>query len=122
MVKNPQARRGEKPGTRRRKPSSPHWASWGARPIAGKVCEEEDALGFLIRKKPKMGEEKNVTLSLLKAEVWGAYNLKCKNTGEPPQKFRGKRQDSLREGKQVEKLFRWNPADSRLSSLLLGAC
>lgn len=35
---------------------------------------------FLSRKKPKMGKEKNM-LSLLKAEVWGAYNFKCKNTG-----------------------------------------
>lgn len=52
---------------------------------------------FLSRKKPKMGKEKNMMLSLLKAEVWGAYNFKCKNTGEPPQNFRGKSQGILLE-------------------------
>lgn len=38
-----------------------------------------------------------MTLSLLKAEVWGACNFKCKNTGEPPQKFRGKSRGILLE-------------------------
>lgn len=75
---------------------------------------------FLSRKKPKMGKEKNVMLSPLKAEVWGAYNFKCKNTGEPPQNFRGKRQGvqlECFEGRRPgEKLFRWKPANSRLSA------
>lgn len=83
---------------------------WGTRPILGKVCEDEEAPEFLIRS--QNGEGKNRTLSLLKAEVWGAYNLKCKNTGEPPQKCRGKSRDSLREGSQAEELLRWNPAHS----------
>lgn len=121
-MKNPQTRKEKSPGRGGESPAHCTGASWGTRPIPGKECDEEEALGFLTRKKPKMGEEKNVTLSLLKAEVWGAYYLKCKNTGEPPQKFRGKSRDSLREGNQVEKLFRWNPANSRLSSLFLGAC
>lgn len=34
----------------------------GTRPILGKVCvKRKRPLGFLIRKKPKIGEEKNMT-------------------------------------------------------------
>lgn len=70
----------------------------GARPVLDKRCVKRNRPAeFLNRKKPKVRKEKNMTLSLLKAEVWGACNFKCKNTGEPPQKFRGKSRGILLE-------------------------
>lgn len=93
-MKSPQIHRGEMTQELgRESPAHCTGGSSGTRPILDKLCAKRNRpMEFLSRKKPKMGKEKNVMLSPLKAEVWGAYNFKCKNTGEPPQNFRGKRQ------------------------------
>lgn len=56
------------------------------------MCEEEEAPGIPYQKEAKNGGGKKFDVEPKKAEVWGAYNLKCKNTEESPQKFRGKSQ------------------------------
>lgn len=58
MRKSPQTHR-EEPGKEEEKVQPTALGlPRGTRPILGKVCEDEEAPEFLIRKKPKWGREK----------------------------------------------------------------